>query len=191
MSVHRICFNWPDQPESNYSTHYTPCMLCACVIKCVIMLHVSIWYCMFIVIFGATLHIISQQTLIPMLIFNAIVLIMHFLCVKSLFVELNRANWEMKSQGRVWRPFKAPTAPVWSTGRMREEEWEVKRLDWCVPASSGSTLQSWDYLELLKLSSLIPSASLTLPACTAAPSVPIRFIFFPSVSLQSVTVTGE
>lgn len=36
----------------------------------------------------------------------------------------------MKSQERVWRPFKAPFAPVWSAGRMREEEWEVKRLDW-------------------------------------------------------------
>lgn len=117
----------------------------------------------------------SYNKSVPMLILNAIVT--HFQCVKSLFVELNRANWEMKSQETVWRPFKAPIAPVWSAGRMREEEWEVKRLDWCVPASSSSTLQSWDYLELLKLSSLIPSASLTLPACTAAPSVPIRFIF--------------
>lgn len=127
--------------------------------------------------YEATLQIISQWTLTPMLIPNAITLVTHFQYVKSLFAELNRANWEMKSQERVWRPFKAPFAPVWSAGRMREEEREVKRLDWCVPASSSSTLQPWDYLELLKLSSLIPSASLTLPACTAAPSVPIRFIF--------------
>lgn len=51
-------------------------------------------------------------------------------------------------------------------------------------------LQSWDYLELLKLSSLIP-VSLTDPPSMHCCSLRSHQIYFsPSVSLPSVTVTG-